>query len=163
MAGKDIVKSSKSTFMNASPSAKQASILSFFGTQKTQAKNAIPVSDANETEKLPFTESADASEDNIENVFPDMFNEPLEFTESKSKKACISGKEINFVTKKIGDTGVLTPKILSDLNDAAGNDIDNSDVSCGRYQWLIDLKDINGRRKGNNRHFLFLMSIYFRR
>lgn len=148
MAGHDISKSSKSSFMNNSPKPKQASILNFFGTQKQQPISSSPLSKIVQS-KVEVLEDAFLSE--IENVPPELFDEPLEFLEKVPKKACISEntKKNMFNTKNYEASGIIAPKILSELNEAASGDFDQSEGSCGRYQWLIDIKDMNRIPKGN--------------
>ena len=139
MAGQeDIVKSSKSSFINASPKPKQASILSFFGSQKQQPINSSPLRKIiSQAEKPSTIKGSDSDE------IGDMI-------ENKSKKSCVPEKLINFSAKLGSDNEVLAPRILNELNEAAGGvvDFDQSENYCGRYQWLTDIKDSNGHKKG---------------
>ena len=143
MAGQEIVKSSKSSFMSGSPKPKQASILNFFGAQKQQPPIiSSPLSQT--AEDQPIYED-------IENIAPECFDEPLHFseTETVSKKPCILDTKSIFRAKTLDDSTVLAPKILTQLNLAANSDFDHSDPSYGRYSWLADVKDINGKKRGN--------------
>lgn len=140
MAGEE--KSSKSCFMNNSPKPKQASILSFFGTQKQQQISSSPLFKVIET-KAEVTEET-------ENVPFEFFEESLDFLEKTPKKVCIyeDDKRKMFDVKSYEVSGVIAPKILTELNEAAVCDFETSDGSCGRYNWLIDIRDINGNMKG---------------
>lgn len=159
MAGQDIVKSSKSSFMNGSPKSKQASILNFFGTKKEHQPSSSPLTKTVQN-KPPIINDFDSTNE-IEDVPPELFDEPLEFADEKPKKICITKKKINFSSKMCDDTAIIAPKILNDLHDAANTDFDQSDASAGRYQWLIDIKDMNGRKKGSfknwNIEFYFIV------
>lgn len=148
MAGQDISKSTKSSFMNNSPKPKQASILNFFGTQKQQTVSSSPLSKASQLKTEVLEEKTDTDE--IENVPPEMFDESLDFLENTPKKPCVVEDNMKkiFVAKNYEGSGVIAPKILNELNEAASGDFEQSDGSCGRYQWLIDIKDMNGTQKG---------------
>lgn len=150
MAGDEIVKSSKPSFMNVSPKPKQASILSFFGTQKQQTINSSPLCNVTQAKKSPIIEY-DNEPVETENIPSEMFNEPIE---NKFKKVCIPEKNIKICADSYDKTQILVPRILNELNEAAVNDFDLSESSCGRYHWLIDIKDINGRKKGNNLFYI---------
>lgn len=141
MAGQDVVKSSKSSFMNGSPKPKQASILNFFGTKKEQQPSSSPLTKVTQNKE---TELANEAFD----VPSEIFDEAIEFIESKPKKACISELKFEFSSKIYDDSSIIAPKILNDLHDAANTDFDQSDSTIGRYQWLVDLKDKNKIRKG---------------
>lgn len=160
MAGQEIVKSSKSSFMNGSPKPKQASILSFFGSQKQQQPNSSPLSKI--VQKAPIIHEDEIDE--MENVPPELFDEPLQLSNDNPKKVCIKEKEtVKFISKPYNDSSIAVPKILNELNDAAGIDFDTSESSPGRYQWLVDIKDISGRRKGIKFISDFYMYFFFYR
>lgn len=146
MAGQDVVKSSKSSFMNGSPKPKQASILNFFGTKKEQQPSSSPLAKVTQNKSLLNDETDLASEAN--DVPSEIFDEPIDFIDTKPKKACITKKIVEFSSKIYDDNSIVAPKILNDLHDAANTDFDQSDSTIGRYQWLVDLKDKNKIRKG---------------
>lgn len=141
MAGQEIVKSSKSSFMNGSPKPKQASILNFFGLQKQQQPNSSPLSKV--VQKAPIIQDDDINE--MENIPPELFEQ----SQDSAKKLCIKEKTtINFSSKLYNNSSIVAPKILQDLNEAASADLDISESYSGRYPWLVDLKDVSGREKG---------------
>lgn len=146
MAGQDILKSSKSSFMNSSPKPKQASILNFFGAKKEQQPSSSPLAKVAQS-KTPATEDFNSTNE-IEDVPSELFDEPLDFVDNKPKKACIKEPKINFSAKGYNNNSIIAPKILNELHDAANIDFDQSEASAGRYHWLIDIKDMHGRRKG---------------
>lgn len=146
MAGQDIIKSSRSSFMNGSPKPKQASILNFFGAKKDQDPSSSPLTKVTQS-KSSIIENFNSTNE-IEDFPSELFDEPLEFADNKTKKTCIEEIKINFSSKIHDNNSIIAPKILIDLHDAANVDFDLSEPSVGRYQWLIDLKDIHGRRKG---------------
>ena len=152
MAGQDISKLSKSSFMNNSPKPKQASILNFFGTQKQQPVSSSPIS------KIVQSKAEVMDENNLPS---DLFDEPFEILENNSKKICSLeiNKKLVFSSFNYEVSGIVAPKILNNLNEAASRDFEQSDGACGRYQWLIDIKDINGIGKGI---FIFLDSSNFK-
>ena len=154
MAGQEISKSSKSSFINNSPKPKQASILNFFGTQKQQNISSSPLGKTVQSKVEVFEKNTAISE--IENVPPELFDESLEFLENIPKKTCVlaEDKKKRFNSKNYEASEVIAPKILNELNEAACGDFEQSDGSCGRYQWLIDIKDINGISKG----FLYIIN-----
>lgn len=133
--------------MNNSPKPKQASILNFFGTQRQQPISSSPLSKVVKS-KVELLEDNNPSE--IENVPSERFDEPLECLENAPKKPCIleNHKKKIFNSKNYEASGVIAPKILSELNEAASGDFEQPDGSCCRYQWLIDIKDMNMIPKG---------------
>lgn len=164
MAGKDIVKSSKSSFMSDSPKPKQASILNFFGSQKQQQPNSSPLSKIVQ-KPISFPEE---NLNEFENIPFELFENQSELVQEKdlSKKICIDkSKPIQFDFKISDKSTIVAPKILQDLNEAASIDFDISESSSGRYQWLVDLKDIDGHKKGKNliRLHYFHINLYRRR
>ena len=145
MAGQDILKSSKSSFMNGSPKSKQASILNFFGAKNEQQLSSSPLTKVVQS-RAPIIDDFNSTNE-IEDVPAELFDEPIDFVDN-AKKACIIKSKINFNSKIYDDNSIIAPKILNDLQDAANIDFDQSEASVGRYQWLIDLKDMHERKKG---------------
>lgn len=146
MAGQDILKSSKSSFMSSSPKPKQASILNFFGAKKEQQPSSSPLAKVAQSKTLAAEDFNSANE--IEDVPSELFDEPLDFVDNGPKRTCIEEAKIKFISKVYDGNSIIAPKILNELHDAANIDFDQSEASAGRYQWLIDIKDMNGRRKG---------------
>ena len=155
MAGQEIVKSTKSSFLNVSPKPKQASILNFFGSKTQQPPNSSPLSKVVQN-TLPIARNCDLKDD-MDDFPTELFDEPFEFSVKESKKPCIPQNPIIFTAKIGNGSAVIAPRILNELNDAAETDFDQSEASCGRYQWLIDLKDINGHKKGTKYFIVFLI------
>lgn len=151
MAGQFTEKSSKSSFMNGSPKPKQASILNFFSSQKQQVSNSSPL--AKISQKIDFESKNTDSTEESENIPPEFFEDSFDSNDSLKKKPNIepSKPKIDFKSKckNFNDSSTAAPRILADLNEAALADFEGIDSSSsGRYQWLIDIKDINGRKKG---------------
>lgn len=149
MAAQDISKSSKSSFMNNSPKPKQASILNFFGTQKQETISSSPLSKIVQSKVEVLEEYSPSEIDNIPSEYIDESFEFLEKTYNPKKKFIPEeNMQKKFNSKNYEVSGVIAPKILNELNEAASCDFEQPDGSFGRYQWLIDIKDINMIPKG---------------
>lgn len=149
----EVIKSSKKSFMTNSPKPKQASILKFFGSQKQEVFSSPLSKVTRNSESKNLLEMKENNSISESDNFPlEFFDEPLDFSSNDSKKVCSSKKIFSVNVKSYSNSAstIITPKILNDLNEAVGTEFDQSENSCGRYSWLIDLKDSNGRKKGQN-------------
>lgn len=165
MAGGDFVKSSPKSFLGGSKTPKQASIMSFFSaksvnktgrdTTASPATNS-PLSQSSivETkENVADTQSPLVADSSILIDYSPMddseFLQDASLTISSPKKAKVEF-DFSSLLKANAEKGIVAPRILSDLNQAAeSGDFDNSDpTSAGRYPWLVDIKDARGRKKG---------------
>lgn len=164
MAGQDFIKSSPRSILGSSKSQKpkQASILNFFNSsQKSSSQvSASPLSQAS-TVVTPLEDStmsdsflADSSMvmEEFSPVDEVEFLEEATFAPNEPAKKAKVEVDFSSLIKSSAEKGIVAPRILSDLNQAASNfDIEQGDaVSAGRYSWLVDIKDIQGRIKGNN-------------
>ena len=158
MAGEEeFTTSYKKSFMSNSPKpiSKQASILKFFGSQNQQTCSS-PLSKIAQND-MPDN-LLELKENNAsENCSFQLFSEPkpLDHSNKTLKKFPLSENLFNTDIKSYCNSSIVAPRILNELNEvASNNELDQSESSCGRYSWLIDLKDVNGRRKGQK--FVFL-------
>ncbi len=164
MAGEDFIKSSPRSISGSSKGQKpkQASILSFFNlSQKSSSQvTASPLSQASTIvapqEDTSMSDSFLADSSMLMEEFSPV--DEVEFLEAATfnptsepvKKVKV---EVDFssLIKSSAEKGIVAPRILADLNQVANNfDIEHGDAaSAGRYSWLIDVKDAQGRSKGN--------------
>lgn len=153
MAGEEeFTKSYKKSFMSNSPKPipKQASILKFFGSQNQQTCSS-PLS-KNAQNDTPDNLLELKENNSSENCSFQLFNEPKpsDHSNKKLKKVSLSENLFNTNIKSYCNSSIVAPRILNEFNEVTGsNELDQSESSCGRYSWLIDLKDVNGRRKGH--------------
>ena len=146
MAGQEIVKSTKSSFVGVSPKSKQASILNFFGSQK----QGTPISSSPLKSSIESNLVSEYLEDS-EKVMHENFDHQPEclHASSRSKKQRFSSKNHRFTANFGENLSISTPKILSQLSIVANSDFEQSDSSYGRYPWLVNIKDIDGNKIGN--------------
>lgn len=163
MAGEDFVKSSPRSILggNRPQNGKQASILSFFGSlQKSSSQMAASPLSQNSTvatkkDEPTLSDSfiADSSivMEDFTPVDESEFLEDATFTPSEPAKKAKMEFDFSSLIKASAEKGIVAPRILSELNHAASGSLvlDQGDaVSAGRYPWLVDIKDAQGRRKG---------------
>lgn len=152
MAG-SFVKSTKKDFISASPKPKQASILNFFSNQKqTPPESYLRTADSQcgltqepSLERVISNELTDPS-DYFESF--DFINEVSSDQNSKSKRKCPEKVAFSINLKHPSASNIITPKILNELSESAGA-IELDQFEPSRYSWLVDVKDSNGRKKGN--------------
>lgn len=160
MAGQDFVKSSPRSILgsNKAPKPKQASILSFFNSsQKSSSQvTASPLSQASaiaagsENDSSFLADSSTVMEEEFSPVDEGEFLEAATFTSNESIKKAKVDIDFSYLIKSSNEKGIVAPRVLSELNQLTGNlDLEQVDpASAGRYPWLVDLRDAQGRRKG---------------